>query len=128
MIKKSILGASLFSIIIYYARIKVHFHSLLSTFLTMKVQLYSPLSTFFIYECPVLLTNVHFFHLRMSSITHQCPLFSSENVQFHSQMSTFLFTNVQFYILIKKLDTKISSCFEFVYFSHFVNSINLDLF
>ena len=78
-------------IIIYYARIKVHFHSSLSTFLTMKVQLYPPLSTIFICKCPVLLTNVHFF---------------KHKVQFYSTMSTFLFTNVQFYILIKKLDTK----------------------
>ena len=49
-------------IIIYYAHIKVHFHSSLSTFSTMKVQLYPPLSTIYICECPVLLPNIHFFN------------------------------------------------------------------
>lgn len=63
-------------------RTKVHSNSSLSTFLTMKVQFYSPSSTIFICECPVLLTNLHFF--------------SSTNVQSYSPMSTFPTPKVQF--------------------------------
>lgn len=82
------MGSSLFSIIIYYARIKVHFHSSISTFLNMKVQLYSPLSTNYICECPVLLPNVHFFHLRMSSSTPNVHFFIYEYPVLHINKKT----------------------------------------
>ena len=61
----------------------------------------SPLSFliihFFNHESPVIPPIIHYLHLWMSSNTHQCPLFSSTNVQFHLPMSTFSSTNVQFY-------------------------------
>ena len=60
----------------------------------------SPLSFliihFFNHESPVIPPIIHYLHLWMSSNTHQCPLFSSTNVQFHLPMSTFSSTNVQF--------------------------------
>ena len=61
----------------------------------------SPLSFliihFFNHESPVIPPIIHYLHLWMSSNTHQCPLFSSTNVQFDFSMSTFSTINIQFH-------------------------------
>ena len=82
MIKKSILGASLFSnynlLRTYQSPLSfliIHFFNHESPvipphyplFTSVNVQFYSPMSTFFIYECPVLFPNVHFF-------IYECPV------------------------------------------------------
>ena len=66
-------------------------------------------SPVFIYECPVRFLNIHFFNHESPVILSIIHFFSSTNVH-------FLMTNIQFYILIKKLETKISPCFEFVFY------------
>ena len=86
----------------------------MSTFLTTNVQFYSPMSTFFCYESTFLFINVHFFW-EMSSFISQHPLFFSIKIYFSLLIpALFIFKSLTKYN--KKLETKISPCFEFIFY------------